>query len=239
MPENQLLSTLPAADLDVLRAHLSGAAFPAQSILYEAGDTLRRAYFPCSAAVSLVIVLSGGQTVEAALIGRDGMLDGFCALDGQSATTGAIVQVEGAGWAIEMDQLRQIARQREAVQSMLLRHERALLLQIQQMAACNAAHTLEGRLCRWLLRAHDACGKQTISTTQESIAEMLSVKRTSVSLIAHAMQQAGLIRNRRGHIELLNMDGLRANACECYAHAAIHHRAIPRRGPRTVVAQIA
>jgi CRP-like cAMP-binding protein len=161
--------------------------------------------------------------IETAMIGRDGMIGGFAALDGQPASNRAVVQIESAAWVMDMEQLRLLAKQHEPIRSMLLRHERALFLQTQQIAACNASHTLEARLCRWLLRARDACGKRTISITQEMIAELLGVKRTSLSLIAHAMQQAGLIRNRRGQIEILNPDGLKQAACECYGHASAHY----------------
>jgi CRP-like cAMP-binding protein len=193
-------------------------------VLYEAGSLATRAYFPYAGAISLVVHLKDARMIEVATIGKDGMLGGFSALDGQPARSKAVVQIEGGAWVMDLEELRQLAKQREAIQSMLLRHERALFIQAQQIAACNASHTLEARLCRWLLRARDACGKRTISTTQEAIAELLGVKRTSVSLIAHGMQQAGLIRNRRGQIELLNIEALHDNACECYATVAEHYR---------------
>jgi CRP-like cAMP-binding protein len=222
--ENLLLATLPAADFAILHGHFRGAVLSSQTVLYEPGDRVTHAYFPYTGAVSLVVRLNDTRMIETATVGKDGMLGGFPALDGQSALSRAVVQIEGGAWTIDMEQLRQIAKQREAIQSMLLRHERALFIQTQQVAACNASHTLEARLCRWLLRARDACGKRTISTTQEAIAELLGVKRTSVSLIAHGMQQAGLIRNRRGQIELLNVDALHDNACECYAVVATQYR---------------
>jgi CRP-like cAMP-binding protein len=223
-PENHLLAALPAADFVLLRGHFRGVVLPAQSVIYEAGDTITKAYFPHFGAISLGIVVRGGQMIETAMIGRDGMLGASAALDPHRATTRAVVQIEGSAWVMDVDQLRQAAGQSEAIQSMLFRHERALLQQTQRLAACNASHTLEARLCRWLLRAQDACGKKTIATTQESIAEMLGVKRTSVSLIAHAMHQAGLIRIRRGQIELINTDRLRQSACECYAATHSHER---------------
>ncbi len=239
-PQNELLAALPGADFDLLRRYLRGTVLSSQAVLYETGETITKAYFPYTAAISLVVGLSGGQMIETAMIGRDGMLGGFAALDGEGSPSRAVVQIEGAAWVMELEQLRQIARQSEAIQSMLLRHERALLVQTQQVAACNATHSLDERLCRWLLRAHDACGKMTISTTQQSIAEMLGVKRTSVSLIAHGMQQAGLIRNRRGQIEILNLEGLRESACECYGNGtAYHDRFLSHDFPNAVGAQIA
>jgi CRP-like cAMP-binding protein len=194
-----------------------------QSIVYEPGDLLTKVYFPETGAISLVVVFSNGHTIETAMVGRDGMLGGHSALDAQRVSHRAVVQTEGRASVVDLEILRLIARQHDAIQSMLFRHERALFAQTQQVAACNASHSLESRLCRWLLRASDACGKRTLSTTQECIAEMLGVKRTSVSLIAHTMQEAGLIRNRRGHLDLINLDRLRECACECYAATARHY----------------
>jgi len=206
-----------------MRRHLRRVLLTSHSILYEPDDLLTKAYFPETGAVSLVVVFSNGHTIETAMVGRDGMLGGLSALDAQRVSHRAIVQTGGAASVIDLEILRRMARQYDAIQSMLFRHERALFAQTQQVAACNASHSLESRLCRWLLRASDACGGRTLSTTQECIAQMLGVKRTSVSLIAHAMQGAGLIRNRRGHLDLINLNGLRECACECYAATARHY----------------
>src|SRR5438477_8224371 len=198
--ENRLLSALPLPDAELLRRHLRSTVLSPQSIIFDTGDSINKVYFPYSGAVSLVVVLAGGQMIETAIVGKDGMMGGFAALDTQPACCRAIVQFEGAAWAIDVELLRQIARSRPHVHSLLLRHERVLLAQTQQVSACNASHPLEARLCRWLLRASDACGKATLSTTQESISEILGVRRTSISLVAHNLQQAGYIRTRRGHI---------------------------------------
>jgi CRP-like cAMP-binding protein len=238
--ENRLLSTLPPADFELLRRHLRGAVLSSQSILCEAGDSMTQAYFPQRGAISLVVPLSGDQMIETAMVGRDGMLGGFAALDGGPASCRAVAQIEGAASVIDLDVLRQIAKTNETIQSMLFRHERALLAQTQQVAACSASHTLEARLCRWFLRASDACGKTTLSTTQESIAEILGVRRTSICLVAHTMQQAGLIRTRRGQIEILDVEGLRENACGCYATTAMHYERLLNTGsPKRADAQIA
>jgi CRP-like cAMP-binding protein len=221
--ENLLLCSLGEPALDVLRRHVRRVLLTSRSIIYEPGDLLTKAYFPENGAISLVVTFANGHNIETAMVGRDGMLGGLSALDAQRASHRAVVQTEGFASVIDLEILRQIARQHEAVRSMLFRHEWALFAQTQQLAACNASHGLEARLCRWLLRASDACGKRTLSTTQECIAELLGVKRTSVSLIAHAMQQAGLIRNRRSHVELINLNGLRERACECYAATARYY----------------
>jgi CRP-like cAMP-binding protein len=219
-PTNLLLYSLREPALDAVRRHLRRVALTAQSTVYEPGDLLTKAYFPETGAISLVVVLASGHTIETAMVGRGGMLGGLSALEAERVSHRAVVQTEGTASVIDLEILREIGRHHELVRSMLFRHEWTLFAQTRQLAACNASHSLEARLCRWLLRASDACGKRTISTTQECIAELLGVKRTSVSLIAHTMQHAGLIRNRRSHVELINVNGLRERACECYAATA-------------------
>ena len=239
-PENRLLSQLPAADWELLRRHLRSTVLPLQSIIFEAGDALTKAYFPYSGAISLVVVLSRGQMIETALVGRHGMLGGSAALDAQPASCRAIVQLGGAAWVIDMELLRQIATARPQVRSLLQRHEWVLSAQTQQAVACNASHALEARFCGWLLRAKDACGKTTLSTTQEAIAEILGVRRTSISLVAHNMQQAGYIRTRRGQIEILNLEAVEQGACECYSKTALHYdRLLTAESPQLSEIQIA
>jgi CRP-like cAMP-binding protein len=226
--ENCLLASLPPEDFESLRRHFRNAVLAAGSILFDAGDVPSKAYFPHGGAVSRGIVLANGHMIETALVGRDGMLGGL-PWDGEGATCRAMVQIEAAASVIDAELLRQLAKEREGIAAMLWRHERLLLLQTQRTAACNASHSLEERLCRWLLRASDACGKTALSTTQDTLAELLGVKRTSVSLIAHGMQEAGLIRTRRGQIEILDLNGLRENACECYANTAAQYGVLPNK----------
>ena len=220
--DNLILSTLPADDFDQLRRHLRNIVLPSQLVLFTAGDAVTRAYFPQKGAISLVVALSGGQTIETAMVGRNGIVGGFAALEPQPASYTALVQIEGTAASIDIEILRQLASSHEAIRTLLLRHEWTLLAQTQQIAACNALHSLEARLSRWLLAARDACGGSPLAATQESIAELLGVRRTSICLVAHTMQQAGLIRTRRGHIDILDEGGLRQTACECYAHTAAH-----------------
>jgi CRP-like cAMP-binding protein len=238
-PENLLLRSLQEPALEAVRRQLRRVPLTSQSTIYEPGDLLAKAYFPDAGAISLVVVLASGHTIEAAMVGRDGMLGGLPALEAQRVSHRAVIQIEGAASVLDLDILRQIARQHETVRSMLFRHEWAVFAQTQQLAACNASHNLESRLCRWLLRASDACGKRTLSTTQECIAELLGVKRTSVSLVAHTMQRAGLLRNRRSHVELINLNGLRERACECYAATARHYHQLTQASDVTLEIQSA
>ncbi len=221
------LSSLPPMEFEYLARYLRSVDLAPQAVLYEPGGGTTKAYFPAGAAVSLVIGLASGQMIESAMIGRRGMLGGFAALGGGPAHHRAVVEIPGPASVIDMEQLRQAATQREGIRLAMLRHEQSLCAQAQQMAACNASHPLEARICSWLLRARDACGRSTLAITQELIAELLGVRRTSVSFAAHALQQAGMIRTRRGQIELTDPTALERSTCECYHQCAGRHRVQP------------
>jgi CRP-like cAMP-binding protein len=171
----------------------------------------------------LVVELSGGQGIEAAMIGRDSMLGATSALDGQISLNKAIIQLPGQGETLEVTRFREVAEQSLALRTTLLRHEQVLFAQAQQSAACNASHTVEARLARWLLRSRDLSGSDTLGLTQEFLADMLGVQRSSVSPVAHSLQQAGLIRYSRGRIEIINLAGLRNASCECYGTVKAHY----------------
>jgi CRP-like cAMP-binding protein len=213
---NRVLASLAAADIEQLLPHLRSVDLPQETVLFEAGDTIDRVHFPHGGVVSLVVELTSGEMIEAAMIGREGVVGGLSALDSKISISRAIVQIAGAGSVADVEHVRQLAEQSVAFRATLIRHEQVLLAQSQQSAACNAAHTIEARLSRWLLRCRDLIGSEDLPLTQEFIAQMLGVRRTSVSIVAHTLQQAGLIRYKRGHIRVLDLEGLRESACECY-----------------------
>ncbi len=214
---NQLLASLPAADFDLLRPHLRSAELKHKAALVRTGEPLTDVYFPHSGIISLVVRLLNGGTIEAAMIGRDSVFGAAAALDGAVALNDAIVQLPGTGSTISVAHLRRAAENSVLFRATLIRHEQAVLAQALQSAACNASHTVESRLSRWLLRARDLSGSDALPLTQEFLAQMLGVERSSVSLVANTLQQAGLIRYRRGHIDIVNLDGLKEVSCECYA----------------------
>jgi CRP-like cAMP-binding protein len=220
---NRLLASLRPADFELLRPHLKSVEMDQEAILFEPGDTIDRVYFPHSGIISLVVALSGGQAIEAAMIGRDSMLGGSSALDGLVSLNKAIIQLGGSGETLDVARFREAAEKRPAFRTTLIRHEQVLFAQAQQSAACNASHTLEARLSRWLLRARDLSGSDVLPLTQEFLAQMLGVQRSSVSPVAHTLQQAGLIRYSRGHIEIVNLQGLQDEACECYGTVKAHY----------------
>lgn len=213
---NQLLASLPVADFDLFRPHLRSIELKHKAVLVRTGELLADVYFPHSGIISLVVRLADGDTIEAAMVGHDSAFGASTALDGGMALNDALVQLPGTASILGVTHLRRAAEQSVAFRTTLIRHEQALLAQALQSAACNASHTVESRLSRWLLRARDLSGSDALSLTQEFLAQMLGVERSSVSIVANTLQHAGLIRYRRGHIEIVNLDGLRESSCECY-----------------------
>jgi CRP-like cAMP-binding protein len=216
LSSNLLLSSLGPSDLEVLRPHLRPFSFEQGKILSEAGDQISGVYFPFDAIISLVVILQSGESVEAAMVGRDGVVGASSALDGKLALNRAIVQIGGTGVLCDADTFKRLAFQNAGLLSLIISHEQAVYAQAQQSAACNVAHDATARLCRWMLRARDLSGSDTLPFTQEFLAEMLGVQRTTVSPVAHTLQAAGMIQYKRGKIHILDVEGLRESACECY-----------------------
>ena len=213
---NQLLLSLPAADLEMLRPHLGFVEMVREAVLTRAGAPLSRVYLPHSGVISMMVSLSGGQSVEVAMIGRESIFGAAAALGGRLSLTDAVVVLPGTASVLDVAQLRTAADRSAGLRTTLIRHEQALLIQAQQSAACNAVHSVEARLSRWLLRIRDISGDESLPLTQEFLARMIGVQRNAVSLVAHALQQAGIIRYSRGQIHITNMEGLRETSCECY-----------------------
>ena len=214
---NRVLASLAEADLKALLPHLRFVDLPQEMVLFEAGGVISRVYFPHAGVVSLVVELASGEMIEAAMIGREGVVGGLSALDSNISISRAIVQVAGAASVVNVDAVRHLGEQSMGFRTTLIKHEQVLLVQSQQSAACNATHTIEARLSRWLLRCRDLVGGENLQLTQEFIAQMLGVRRTSVSIVANTLQHAGLIKYNRGRIKVLDLEGLRECACECYA----------------------
>ena len=162
--------------------------------------------------------------IETAMVGRDGALNAASALDGRVSLNKGIVQLAGSAGTLEVDQLRRLANELAVFRSLLIRHEQVLFAQSQQSAACNASHTIEARMCRWLLHMRDFADSDELMLTQDFLAQMLGVRRPSVSVVANTLQKAGLIKYRRGRMRLLDLKGLQKGACECYATVKAHYQ---------------
>ena len=214
---NRLLASLPRDDFALLQPHLRTMELIRGTTLVEGGGLIDQIYFPDSGIISLVVRLEQGAMVEVAMVGSDGLFGAFSALDGAISLNTAVVQLSGSASALDRVHLRAAADASATFRALLMRHEQVIFAQALQSAACNASHSVQARLARWLLRARDLSGSDTLSFTQEFLAQMLGTQRNSVSIVANALQHANLIRYRRGEIEIVDPIGLMDSACECYA----------------------
>ena len=214
---NLLLAGLPVGELALLEPYLKDVVLKQATVLQEQGDLIEQVYFPHDGIISLLAVMRQGDAIEVATIGYEGAVGSLSGLGPRRSYTRAVVQVSGRASRIAATRFRQAAEESEAVRSIVVRYGEMLLIQVQQIAACNALHAVEARLSRWLLQARDRLESNTIQLTHEFLSQMLGVRRTTVTVVAHMLQQAGLIRYHRGQIEIIDRPGLEARACECYA----------------------
>src|SRR4051812_21202574 len=187
---NRLLDSLPQNIFAALQPHLKPVPLPFGAVIAETGKTVEKVYFPHAGVVSLVVDMVVGDMIETAMVGRDGVVNGTSALDGQVAMHRGIVQVAGEAHVLASDVLRNLADDFKPLRSMLIRHEQVLFAQAQQSAGCNASHSVEARMCRWLLRIRDLTGSDSMHLTQEFLGQMLGVRRSSVSVVAGTLQKA-------------------------------------------------
>jgi len=220
---NRLLAALSPRDFGVLEPHLELVDLPRGKVLFEPGDDVTTTYFPCHRTmVSLLIVTRDGREVEAATIGREGAIGGIVSEGHKPAFGRAVVQIGGHALAIPTSYLEAAKTGSARFGDLFSRYADALLAQMMQSVACNALHRTEERCARWLLATHDRAGDKLIHLTQESLAEMLGVQRTTVTAVTGVLQDRGLIRTHRGRVEVLDRPGLERTACECYRAVEDH-----------------
>lgn len=214
--QNHLLAALPAADLELLLAHLEWVPMPLGQMLFEPGIQMRHAYFPTTCIVSLHYVTESGASAETAGVGNEGVVGVSLFMGGDTTSSSAMVQTAGHAYRLDRHTLKEEFNRGGALQRLLLRYAQALMTQMAQTAVCNRHHTVEQQLCRWLLLTLDRLPYRELVMTQELVASMLGVRRESVTDAAGRLQNAGYIRYRRGHISVLNRAGLEQSVCECY-----------------------
>jgi CRP-like cAMP-binding protein len=214
---NLFLASLPQEDLGRLQAHCERVDLPARTILYEMGQSVEHCTFVDGGLTSLTVRLLDGAIIEAGIVGREGVV-GVCALMGADipAPHTSMIQMPGAGVRIASRLLRDEMRRRPALLDRVLRYSHALGVQISQTAACNAHHTLQKRLARWLLMAHDRADGNVLPLTQEAVATMLAVRRPGVTEAAQSLQGTSAIAYERGRITVLDRRRLEEASCECY-----------------------
>lgn len=214
--KNRILTALPPDEYERLSPHFEHVRLAQGQVLIEHGEPIRDVYFPGDALVSLVTQLSDGATVEAVVVGREGVAGLPVGLGADSTPTRYVVQIPGSAVSIKAKIVRDAFNRGGALQSRLLAYAHALFIEAAQSAACNAHHPLEARFARWLLASSDGVLSDELPLTHEFIATMLGVRRAGVTCAALILKQAELINYRRGSIQILDRGGLEAAACECY-----------------------
>jgi CRP-like cAMP-binding protein len=214
--QNRLLNALASNDYARIEPHLELVPMRLGDVLYEPGVQLRYVYFPTSSIVSLLYVMEDGASAEIAIVGNEGILGISLFMGGETTPSRAVVQSAGHGYRLKAQLLKDEFGRFGLMMHLLLRYTQALITQMSQTAVCNRHHSIDQQLCRWLLLSLDRLSSNELSMTQELIANMLGVRREGVTEAAGKLQDAGLIRYRRGKITVLDRPGLEARCCECY-----------------------
>jgi CRP-like cAMP-binding protein len=213
--ENRILTALPPSERQQLLKNVTTVTLPVKSVLFDAGGPINAVYFPIDGVISLVTPLQDGAIVEVATIGNEGIV-GVPMVPGGGLAVRAISQVAGRSLRMDAGTFLDWFDRSSAFQSLVDSYTQALFSQISQAAACNRLHSNEERLSRWLLMSHDRVGSDEFMITQEFLGQMLGARRATVSVSAGILQRAGLIRYSRGHVTIVDREGLESASCECY-----------------------
>ncbi len=214
---NQLLAALPDAEWARWRADLEPVTLAYGQVLFESGSTPGSVLFPTSAVVSLSYMTRDGASAEFAVVGNEGLVGISLILGGNAMPSRALVQNAGQGWRLSGTAIKAAVERGGAVLNLLLRYAQSLIVQTTTTAVCNRHHSIAQQFSRRLLMGLDRSQSDELVMTQEAVANLLGVRREGVTAAAQALQHAGMIRYRRGHIEVLDRRGLEGRACECYA----------------------
>ena len=227
---NLLLAALPAGEYQRIAQSLETVRLKLKSVIHQAGEPIEHVYFPGGGFCSMLSVLKDGGMVEVATIGREGMVGTTAILDGNPVPSVAMVQGEtDTCYRMKADAFRREMQRRGVFYELLTHYTQALVGFIMQSAACNAVHTVEQRLARWLLMAQDRMASDSFPLTQEFVAMMLGASRPTVTIVARTLQEAGLIKYHRGLVTIVDRKGLEAASCECYRTATELLNAVTRR----------
>ena len=216
---NQLLAALPDADWARWQPHLEPVTLAYGQVLFESGATPASVVFPTTAVVSLSTMTRDGASAEFAVVGNEGVVGISLFMGGDAMTGRALVQSSGHGWRLSAERVHAAVERGGAVLDLLLRYTQSLIVQTAQTAACNRHHTIAQQVSRRLLMGLDRAQSDELAMTQEAVANLLGVRREGVTAAAQKLQEHGLIRYRRGHIEVLDRLRLEQHTCECYAVA--------------------
>jgi CRP-like cAMP-binding protein len=222
--DNKLLASLPRRDFAMLVESLHTVSLLQGDVIFEVGNEVDQVYFPHSGMISLLAVMRDGKAIETATVGREGMIGGMAGLGLYRSLVRVVVQLPTTASKIASPKFRKAVSSSNALHSVIIQFNEVLLTQARVTAACNALHPIEERFCRWLLQTADRAASDTVTLTQELLAEMLGVRRTSVTEVATKIQEQGIITYSRGVIKILDRPALELLSCECY-QTLIDHEA--------------
>jgi CRP-like cAMP-binding protein len=213
---NRLLAALPREHFGLLAPHLTSVSLPQNTVLLEAGDEVEQIYFPHSGMLSLLVVMRDGKAIETATVGREGVVGAMAGFGLYKSLVRIVVQLPMTVSKISSSNFRKATMASEPLRLMCIHYNEMLLTQARVTAACNALHPVEARFARWLLQSADRAGVDVVALTQELLAEMLGVRRTSVTEVAGKLQNEGMISYSRGVIRIVDRAALERVSCECY-----------------------
>jgi CRP-like cAMP-binding protein len=214
--DNKLLAALPRDHFELLLPHMATVSLLQGVALSEPGDEITDVFFPHDGMLSLLAVMRDGKAIETATVGREGVVGAMAGLGLYKSMVRVVVQLPMIGSRIAAAHFRKVVQKSDVIRDLCIDYNEVLLSQARVTAACNALHPIEARFCRWLLQSADRAGGDRIGLTQEFLAEMLGVRRTSVTEIASKIQAQGLISYSRGMITILDRKGVEKRSCECF-----------------------
>jgi CRP-like cAMP-binding protein len=225
---NLFLSGLSQASKHLLASHSVSVSLPLQTVLYEANIAPRFAYFLRSGIASVVVSMTGGETAEVGMIGREGVVGAIHLLGSSPVPTNCFIQLEATALRIPMPAFQAAFRSSEEIRQRVLECAQQQSTNVSQVAGCNRLHEAEPRLARWLLTAQDRIGSSMLDFTREYLAKMIGAQRTTVTGIAGNLQRKGLIRYSHGHVTILDRENLIGAACECYRITRGNYNELPQ-----------
>jgi CRP-like cAMP-binding protein len=214
--DNKLLASLPRSQFNLLVPQLATVTLSQGTVAIDVGEEVDQIYFPHNGMFSLLVVMRDGKAIETATVGREGVVGAMAGLGLYKSLVRIVVQLPLTASRIAAPQFRKAVAASEAIRDLSVHFNEVLLTQARVTAACNALHAVEARFCRWLLQSADRAGSDTVALTQELLAEMLGVRRTSVTEVAGKLQGEGIITYSRGIIRIVDRAGLERLSCECY-----------------------
>jgi len=219
---NLFLAALDPSELESLQPHLTPYDLCVGKRLYCCGDEIHEVIFPHSGLVALTVPLREETGAAVLMIGSDGIVGGFAAAASAPVTCDAEVHIAGEASRMSASAFREALDRNPGMRRAAARFQSVMLAQAQQTALCNASHPVEARICRWLLEVHDRSGSNKVPLTQSTLAQMLGVRRTTVTLVAGRLETAGVLNCRRGFLQIQNREKLERRSCECYAQLKNH-----------------